>query len=230
MAIMAVTAKTHHSWWILGTLIGVFAVALLHSSRTAMRREIQPPLANSGEIAMPMQDAPPKVARDEEAQLVEDLLEHLIIPVSYARDVPNGVIILQSLSADMSWARGDFTWLQKNGDVELPATMFERFAALNADPRRWPADFQLSRAYRLVHPPVLDALFSNGGWQRVVQHVPGACELVTISRAAFSDDGQSAIVHYSFSQGALSGGGAWLRMRRTDEGWREDKVLMDEVY
>jgi hypothetical protein len=160
---------------------------------------------------------------DEECQILRDVIEQAVIPESWAADDKKGVILVASESAVTSQKS-----IEELQNVEQD--MLRAFSDANMSRRRWPPAFKLSREARFVDDAAMAEMIRDGGWRRVQREIPGACEIVRVSRPGVSHDHQSALVFWSFSGGPLSGGGAFVLMRKRGESWRVERTVQSVVY
>lgn len=234
MASMPVVPKHTRRWLLLslGTLfVLAVAVAVWPSRRALPEREIERTGPAPDVVATDPSEPSPenRMASEEECVLVRDLLENTIIPYSYARNDRKGVIVLQALSTGTIGAK-DAKRILKEARPGITPEIVQEFLNLDSSPKRWPNSLNLSRPYRLVEAPTLNAISEDGGWERMKREVPGACEVVSISRPAFSSDRKTALIFYDYVQGQLSGGGGVVLMQKRVDGWHLKDWVIARAY
>lgn len=102
----------------------------------------------------------------------------------------------------------------------VPDALVRRLAAL---PDRPTGDPAIGRPTTLVSPEELEAIFADStmeGWKAFQRRWPDANGYVTVSRVAFSDDGETALVSCSHVFGALGGAGTLVLLVHDGDGWR----------
>ncbi|MBW3656344.1 MAG: hypothetical protein KY444_09560 [Gemmatimonadetes bacterium] len=121
--------------------------------------------------------------------------------------------------------------------LAVPRETVRAFKARNTARHPLRPAFGLSAPYRMISESELRAAFGvpagagwkqadlYDGWERLADRFPNFAGVVGVSRAAFTPDGNTAIVYYSHGCGDLCGGGEYLVLRRTDGRWRVIRSL-----
>lgn len=168
-----------------------------------------------------------EAALDDECEVLIDLMDAVVIPNSWAQDNREGVIILVGNSDEGAAVKA----MERNGlSLRVSSELLKAFTDANESSRRWPDHVKASRSIQLASSESLAYAFQMGGWRRVKEDFPGACQVVSASRPGFSQDKRTAIIYFNFHRGPLSGGGMLVLLRRTTAGWTLEHEILSVIH
>jgi hypothetical protein len=186
---------------------------------------------DSERAAAPLIEKSPRPTEDSEA-IIYDVLDHLISLASPDAKSQNSVLLVSSIDRAGVWMlKESEEWLSKlPPEKTIDAQILNAFKEANSKPGFW-GPSKATRGVRVVDGTVIRKMIADGGWERVEREFPGARESVSISRPAFSQDHKTALIYYTTGcTGILSGGGMLVLMRKTEDRWIVERLVVGASF